>query len=216
MSVMLTWEAWTKKVNVRGLWSVNLDETVPLALSTPKITKKYSTPAKEVVRSTVKVKVLAKVVGKATVFFFSIFLFTVLILFIQGKSTGLYADGFYSSSKSWKGCVSVGWLITNFCRMSGEWNHCSVSYISCSVHLSVAEKISSLFLVLAKLWVISNASVVKLLSVNQAKLLWKIMVVKKFKEGYLLHHNHCYFHKLGINYSTASKALFVPHSLKML
>ena len=48
-------------MNVRGLWSVDLDEAMSLALSTPKITKKYST---------VKVKVLVKAVGKASVFFF--------------------------------------------------------------------------------------------------------------------------------------------------
>ena len=36
-------------MNVRGLWSVDLDEAVSLALSTPKVTKKYSTAAKVVV-----------------------------------------------------------------------------------------------------------------------------------------------------------------------
>ncbi|XP_015759117.1 PREDICTED: WD repeat-containing protein 3-like [Acropora digitifera] len=41
-------DSWTKKVNVKGLWSVDLDEAMSLALSTPKITKKYSTAAKVV------------------------------------------------------------------------------------------------------------------------------------------------------------------------
>ena len=63
-------------MDFRGLWSVNLDEAVLLALLIPKVTRKCSILAKVAV-----VKVLANVAGKASVLnvLFVFFLFFCLL-----------------------------------------------------------------------------------------------------------------------------------------
>lgn len=80
-------------MDFRGLWSVNLDEAVLLALLIPKVTRKCSILAKvAVVKVKVLVKALANVVGKASV---------LNVLFVFFYFFIYYSDFVHSREVNW-------------------------------------------------------------------------------------------------------------------